>query len=136
MKIAKLGYILFISPRTCVFLVEYPRAVGRHFNSIAQKVSKDLESPSNIYLFAELEVGTVCPRFRRPCLILVFQHIGDLIHSKEGSSLRVLSKFELQVGHLNFCRTLTTDKKHVFIFSYLFPKLSTEQTKNLTHLRK
>ena len=86
MKSAKLYFILFISPRNCVFLVEYPRAVGRHFNSIAQKVSKDLESPDIFISLLKLEVGTVCPRFRRPCLILVFQHIGDLIHSKEGSS--------------------------------------------------
>ena len=53
MKSAQLYYILFISPRTCVFLVEYPRAVGKHFNLVAQKVSKDLGSPGNIYLFAE-----------------------------------------------------------------------------------
>ena len=53
MKSAKLYYILFISPRTCVFLVEYPSAVGEHFNLVAPKVPNDLESPGNIYLFAE-----------------------------------------------------------------------------------
>ena len=53
MKSAKLYYILFISTRTCVFLVEYPRAVGKQFDWVAQKVSKDLEFPGNIYLFAE-----------------------------------------------------------------------------------
>ena len=62
MKSAKLYYILFISPRTCVFLVEYPRAVGKHFNLVAQKVSKDLESPGgNIYIFAEILGGPSLP---------------------------------------------------------------------------
>ena len=61
MKSAKLYYILFISPRTCVFLVEYPRAVGKHFNLVAQKVSKVLESPGNIYFFAEILGGPSLP---------------------------------------------------------------------------
>ena len=61
MKSAKLYYILFISPRTCVFLVEYPRAVGKHFNLVAQKVSKVLESPGNIYFFVEILGGPSLP---------------------------------------------------------------------------
>ena len=61
MKSAKLYYILFISPRTCVFLVEYPSAVGEHFNLVAPKVPNDLESPGNIYLFAETWGGDSLP---------------------------------------------------------------------------
>ena len=61
MKSAKLYYILFISPRTCVFVGEYPRAVGENFNLVSQKVPKDLESPGNIYLFAEILGGPSLP---------------------------------------------------------------------------
>ena len=60
MKSAKLGYILFISPRTCVFLVEYPRAVGKHFNFVAQKVPKTW-NPLVVLRWAQFALGSDGP---------------------------------------------------------------------------